>query len=153
MKDMDQADLGYLLEFIYLGEVAVPNVELERLITISRDLGIVGLSNALGEGDDMVDDKRELRAVKRKPLQTKRAKAKKARPSYDDNQDDHIFLEDYIDNTFDCDVDIGEACEDDESFGDKETVKKERRQKMENEDVKGEESDDEDVVELESVDT
>ena len=149
MKDMDQADLGYLLEFIYLGEVAVPNVELERLITISRDLGIVGLSNALGEEDDMVDDKRELRAVKRKPLQTKRAKAKRARddprPSYDDSQDDHIFLEDYIDNTFDCDVDIGEACEDDESFGDKETVKKERRQKMENEDVKGEESDDEDV--------
>ena len=28
MKDIDQAELGYLLEFIYLGEVSVPKGEL-----------------------------------------------------------------------------------------------------------------------------
>ena len=153
MKDIDQADLGYLLEFIYLGEVAVPNAELERLVNISRDLGIVGLNDALGEM--VVDDKRPLRrAVKRKSDSTKRGKAKMARghrpePSYDDFQDDHIFLEDYIDNTLECDVSIEEGCEDDEyveSCGEEgqESFKKGRKRQGDSEDIKGEVSDDDD---------
>ena len=112
MKDMDQADLGYLLEFIYLREVDVPNAEHERLIRISRELGIVGLNK------EMVDDKRALKTVKRKSTPNKKAKAKKARddphPSYDDFQDDHVFMDDYMDDTFECDVNIGEGCEDGE---------------------------------------
>ena len=150
MKDMDQTDLQYLLEFIYLGEVAISNDELERLVTISKELGIVGLNNALGGDEGMDDDKRALlRAVKRKSIATKKVKIKKARvdpdPSYDDFQDDHIFLEDYMDGSFECDANIGEGNEDDEESSDEEEpLKRERRQQIANEVIKGEISDNDD---------
>ena len=117
MKDIDQAELGYLLEFIYLGETSVPKGELyyffyyfyqfflpkgelERLVELSRDLGIVGLKTALGEEEykdvhiPMALARKGLKAVKeyRRPIAIKRARAKAERaqadfqPSYNDNQ-------------------------------------------------------------------
>ena len=49
MKDVDPAELEYLLQFIYLGEVDIPSTDLERLIAISRELGIVGLNAVKSE--------------------------------------------------------------------------------------------------------
>ena len=43
LKDVEPEEMESLLQFIYLGEVDVPGAELNRLIAISRDLGIRGL--------------------------------------------------------------------------------------------------------------
>ena len=43
MKDIESSEMEYLLQFIYLGEVDIPSLELERLIAISKELGIKGL--------------------------------------------------------------------------------------------------------------
>ena len=60
MKDVDPAELEYLLQFIYLGEVDIPSTDLERLIAISRELGIVGLNAVKSEKEMEVEtgDKR-----------------------------------------------------------------------------------------------
>ena len=55
MKDVDPAEMEYLLQFIYLGEVDIPSTDLERLIAISRELGIVGL-NAVKSEKEMVEE-------------------------------------------------------------------------------------------------
>ena len=57
MKDIDAAELEYLLQFIYLGEVDIPSTDLERLIVISRELGIVGL-NAVKSEAEQAEDRR-----------------------------------------------------------------------------------------------
>ena len=44
MKDIQPAEMEYLLQYIYLGEVEIPSQEVEGLIKISKDLGIVGLN-------------------------------------------------------------------------------------------------------------
>ena len=43
VKDVEPSEMEYLLQFIYRGEVDIPSDELERLIEIAKDLGIVGL--------------------------------------------------------------------------------------------------------------
>ena len=43
MKDVESSEMQYLLQFIYCGEVDIPSEELERLIEIAKDLGIIGL--------------------------------------------------------------------------------------------------------------
>ena len=55
MKDVEPAELEYLLQFIYLGEVDIPSTDLERLITISRELGIVGLNTVKNEDEEIVE--------------------------------------------------------------------------------------------------
>ena len=55
MKDVAPAELEYLLQFIYLGEVDIPSTDLERLIIISRELGIVGLNAVKSEADEGVE--------------------------------------------------------------------------------------------------
>ena len=55
MKDVEPAELEYLLQFIYLGEVDIPSTDLERLITISRELGIVGLNTVKNEDEETVE--------------------------------------------------------------------------------------------------
>ena len=57
MKDIDPSEMEYLLQFIYLGEVDIPSLELERLITISKDLGIIGL-DAVKKEEDVVGERR-----------------------------------------------------------------------------------------------
>ena len=51
LKDIDPAEMGYLLQFIYLGEVDIPSSDLERLIKISRELGIIGLNAVKSEAE------------------------------------------------------------------------------------------------------
>ena len=57
MKDIEPSEMEYLLQFIYLGEVDIPSLELERLITISKDLGIVGL-DAVKREEDVIGERR-----------------------------------------------------------------------------------------------
>ena len=57
MKDIKPSEMEYLLQFIYLGEVEIPSLELERLITISKDLGIIGL-DAVKKEEDVVGERR-----------------------------------------------------------------------------------------------
>ena len=51
LKDIYPAEMGYLLQFIYLGEVDIPSSDLERLIKISRELGIIGLNAVKSEAE------------------------------------------------------------------------------------------------------
>ena len=71
MKDMAPAEMEYLLQFIYLGEVDIPSTDLERLITISRELGIVGL-NAIKSEAEEAEGRRTPKAEKRKFAPTKK---------------------------------------------------------------------------------
>ena len=67
--------MEFLLQFIYLGEVDVPSAELERLIAISKELGIRGL-DAVKKEEEEVGERRVVGAAKRKskpsPLPGKR---------------------------------------------------------------------------------
>ena len=58
MKDIDPGEMEYLLQFIYLGEVDIPSLELERLIAISKDLGIIGLDSVKKEDEQAVAGER-----------------------------------------------------------------------------------------------
>ena len=93
--------MSFIIFFYFLFlSFFLPKGEIERLVKISRDLGIVGPKTALGEEEykdvhiPMALARKGLRAVKeyRRPIAIKRAKAKaeKARAdmhqSYDDNQ-------------------------------------------------------------------
>ena len=71
MKDMAPAEMEYLLQFIYLGEVDIPSTDLERLITISRELGIVGLNAVKSEAEE-AEGRRTPKAAKRKFAPTKK---------------------------------------------------------------------------------
>ena len=43
MKDIEPYEMEYLIKYIYLGEVEIPNKDVERIIKMSQELGIVGL--------------------------------------------------------------------------------------------------------------
>merc|ERR1712154_118153 len=64
MKDVDPSEMEYLLQFIYLGEVDIPSTDLERLITISRELGIVGLNAVKSEKENTQEETSERRMPK-----------------------------------------------------------------------------------------
>merc|ERR1719245_1038068 len=66
MKDIDPGEMEYLLQFIYLGEVDIPNLELERLIAISKDLGIIGLDPVKKEDEGVAGERRMLHATKKR---------------------------------------------------------------------------------------
>jgi len=71
MKDIDPGEMEYLLQFIYLGEVDIPSLELERLIAISKDLGIIGLDSVKKEDEQGVaGERRTLHATKKRKLQS-----------------------------------------------------------------------------------
>jgi len=71
MKDIDPGEMEYLLQFIYLGEVDIPSLELERLIAISKDLGIIGLDSVKKEDEQgVVGERRTLHATKKRKLQS-----------------------------------------------------------------------------------
>ena len=61
MKDVDPSEMEYLLQFIYLGEVDIPSTDLERLIAISRELGIVGLNAVKSEKETAQEETSERR--------------------------------------------------------------------------------------------
>ena len=56
MKDIDPGEMEYLLQFVYLGEVDIPSLELERLIAISKDLGNIRLDSFKKEEDLIYDN-------------------------------------------------------------------------------------------------
>lgn len=71
LKDVEPEEMESLLQFIYLGEVDVPGAELNRLIAISRDLGIRGLDAVKKEDheDSVVrEHRRVVGAAKRKSV-------------------------------------------------------------------------------------
>merc|ERR1712117_72786 len=70
MKDIDPGEMEYLLQFIYLGEVDIPSLELERLIAISKDLGIIGLDSVKKEDEGVAVERRTLHATKKRKLQS-----------------------------------------------------------------------------------
>merc|ERR1712039_275962 len=71
MKDIDPGEMEYLLQFIYLGEVDIPSLDLERLIAISKDLGIIGLDSVKKEDEGGVGgERRTLHATKKRKLQS-----------------------------------------------------------------------------------
>ena len=77
MKDVEPSDMEYLLRFIYLGEVDIPSTDLERLIAISSELGIVGLNTVKSE----VEIQEEIpRVAKRKFNHTQNPPAMKQQP-------------------------------------------------------------------------
>ena len=53
VKDVESSEMEHLLQFIYRGEVDIPSEELERLIDIAKELGIVGLDavNTVDNGE------------------------------------------------------------------------------------------------------
>ena len=117
MKDIEPREMEYLLQFIYLGEVEIQSLELERLITIAKDLGIVGL-DAVKKEEDVVEERRVLHAKKRKsqatpkspdPMTPKQAKVEED-PMYDDDTADNQQdpFDEYMDGGEDNQVQVAE---------------------------------------------
>ena len=116
MKDITTFEMEYLLQFVYLGEVEVPGPLVERLIAISKDLGIVGL-DAVKEEHAIGEQRRMLYATKRKAsaqisesLTSKVAKVAEEDPIYDndtvhDDQQQDLF-EEYLDTHRDVEEDV-----------------------------------------------
>ena len=116
MKDITTFEMEYLLQFVYLGEVEVPGPLVERLIAISRDLGIVGL-DAVKEEHAIGEQRRMLYATKRKAsaqisesLTSKVAKVAEEDPIYDndtvhDDEQQDLF-EEYLDTHRDVEEDV-----------------------------------------------
>ena len=102
MKDIDPAEMDYLLQFIYMGEVEIPSADLERLVKISKDLGIVGM-DAVKEKE--VEGKRASRKAKRK-LTPSQEMPKKAKVEADVDTD----------SLYDEDEDFIDECPNDEDF-------------------------------------
>ena len=59
MKDVEPSEMKYLLQFIYRGEVDIPSEELERLIEIAKDLGIVGLDAVNTDNGEQKSERRD----------------------------------------------------------------------------------------------
>ena len=94
MKDIDPAEMDYLLQFIYMGEVDIPSADLERLVKISKDLGIVGMDAVT---DKEAEGKRASKAAKRK-LTPSRELSKKVKVEADVDTDSlYDEDEDFID--------------------------------------------------------
>ena len=66
MKDIRPLELESLLQFIYMGEVEIPSDDVEGVIKISRELGIVGLSEVKIKEKE-VEGREILKAAKRRP--------------------------------------------------------------------------------------
>ena len=104
MKDIESSEMEYLLQFIYLGEVDIPSLELERLIAMSKELGIIGLDAVNKEENG--GERRTLKATKRQlksshespePLTPKIAKVKND-PFNDEEVENQDFFDDYMDS-------------------------------------------------------
>ena len=64
MKDIEPAVMENILQFLYLGEVEVPNEDVEAIIKISKELGVVGLS--MIKTKEETEDGHSSRLAKRK---------------------------------------------------------------------------------------
>lgn len=123
MKDVEPGDMEYLLQFIYLGEVEMLNKDVDGIIKISRELGIVGLSEIKGKEDQEENEERNNpRVAKRKHLTgqkvltpTKMAKVIRDPELYEDVED-----EEDRENQEDKDVEGMEDMEDEEDMEDME---------------------------------
>ena len=113
LKDIEAFEMEYLLQFIYLGDVDIPSPDLERLIAIAKDLGIVGL-DAVKKEEHVIDEQRRvLYATKRKAtkipeslLTSKMAKMTEEDPIYDNDTAD-AHQQDLFDEYLDTHRDVG----------------------------------------------
>ena len=100
MKDIESSEMEYLLRFIYLGEVDIPGLELERLIAISKELGIIGLDAVKKEenGGEPRTLKRKLQTTPEspEPLTPKIAKVKND-AFYNEEPESRDFFDGYMD--------------------------------------------------------
>ena len=70
LKDVEPEEMESLLQFIYLGEVDIPGAELERLIAVSKELGIRGLDAVKKEATEketVVVDRRKTKRKSKTP--------------------------------------------------------------------------------------
>ena len=58
VKDVEPSEMEYLMQFIYRGEVDIPSEDLERLIEIAKDLGIIGLDAVNTDNGEKKSDRR-----------------------------------------------------------------------------------------------
>ena len=58
VKDAEPSEMEYLMQFIYRGEVDIPSEDLERLIEIAKDLGIIGLDAVSTDNGEKKSDRR-----------------------------------------------------------------------------------------------
>lgn len=112
MKDVEPSEMKYLLQFIYRGEVDIPSEELERLIEIAKDLGIVGLDAVNTDNGEQKSERRTLKGTKRKSTASPVASTSK-QPKVKNEHDDPLGDEDFGDF-----IDDDGADDDDDDDGD-----------------------------------
>ena len=84
MKDIKPAEMESLLQFVYQGEVEIPNTDVERIINISVELGIAGLSEIKSKEQDDVGRRNTVQARRRleSPHKSPTAKMAKIEPEH-----------------------------------------------------------------------
>ena len=110
LKDVEPEEMESLLQFIYLGEVDIPGAGLERLIAVSKELGIRGLDAVKKEVTEkeaaaLVVDRRQTRKKSKTPPapeSPKRAKIDNV-SIYDGDVGDHqdpFDADEYVDEDY-----------------------------------------------------
>ena len=104
-QDVEPREMEHLLQFIYLGEVDIPSAELERLIAISKDLGIVGLDAVVKKGEECVvgERRRMPQVVKRKAQPTLKSQDQESMTAKLAKVADEDIVPIYYDDKFDAD--------------------------------------------------
>ena len=112
MKDIEPAEMENLLQFVYQGEVEIPKTDVEHIIKISKELGIVGLSEIKSKEQDCEGRESTMPSKRRldSPHIPPTAKLAKIQPEHND----------YIDSDGD-DTDNEQEEEDDENEEDEES--------------------------------
>ena len=96
VKDVESSELEYLLQFIYRGEVDIPSEEIERLIEIAKDLGIIGLDAVNTDNGEKKSERRTLKGTKRKATASPAASTSK-QPKVKKEHDNPLGDEDFGD--------------------------------------------------------
>ena len=104
-QDVEPREMEHLLQFIYLGEVDIPSAELERLIAISKDLGIVGLDAVVKKEEACVvgERRRMPQVVKRKAQPTLKSQDQESMTAKLAKVADEDIVPIYDDDKFDAD--------------------------------------------------
>ena len=120
MKDIEPAIMEHILQFLYLGEVEVPNDDVEAIIKISRELGVVGLSTIKTKEES--EDGHSARLGKRKldPIHNLDTAKKEKIDS------ELCEKNEFIDNTEE--IDDIEDCEDEEAEDDEDVEEDEEEE-------------------------
>jgi len=108
VKDAEPSEMEYLMQFIYRGEVDIPSEDLERLIEIAKDLGIIGLDAVNTDNGEKKSDRRTLKGTKRKSATSPAASTSKL-PKVKREHDDPLGDEDFGDF-----IDEDDASDDDD---------------------------------------